>query len=141
MSMEVRLTALENRLRQTERALIVERFARQTAEVAQQTEETWPAGVDAEEIGVEDPIIADDTAMTKAERRPSTQKYCVLALTCRGKALQVVRRVSGSRHGGSCAKNSSHISQLDPKECSKPSCRVDGPSAVERVEGLRRTIG
>ena len=35
---------------------------------------------------MEDPIIADDTAMTKAERRPSTQKYCVLALTCRGKA-------------------------------------------------------
>ena len=35
--MEARLTALENRLRQTERALVVERLARQTAEVAQQT--------------------------------------------------------------------------------------------------------
>ena len=49
--MEARLAVLENRLRQTERALVVERLARQTAEVAQQTVETWPAGVDAEEIG------------------------------------------------------------------------------------------
>ena len=49
--MEARLTALENRLRQAESALVAERLARQTAEVAQQTEETWPAGVDAEEIG------------------------------------------------------------------------------------------
>ena len=49
--MEARLTALENRLRQTERALVVERLARQTAAVAQQTVGTWPAGVDAEEIG------------------------------------------------------------------------------------------
>ena len=49
--MEARLTALENRVRQTERALVVERLVRQTAEVAQQTVETWPAGVDAEEIG------------------------------------------------------------------------------------------
>ena len=39
--MEARLTALESRLRQTKRALFVERLARQTAE----------AGVDAEEIG------------------------------------------------------------------------------------------
>ena len=49
--MEARLTALENRLRQTEKASVVERLARQTAEVAQQTVGTWPAGVDAEEIG------------------------------------------------------------------------------------------
>ena len=49
--MEARLTSLEIRLRQAERALAVERLARQAAEVAQQTVETWPAGVDAEEIG------------------------------------------------------------------------------------------
>ena len=49
--MEAQLIALENRLRQRERALVVERLARQTAEVAQQTVGTWPAGVDAEEIG------------------------------------------------------------------------------------------
>ena len=81
--MGARLTALENRLRQTERALVEERLARQTAGVAQQTVETWPAGVDAEEIGtlpmssgdiglsertdsmpwLEDPIITDSTAM------------------------------------------------------------------------------
>ena len=114
--MAARLTALENRLRQTERALVVERLARQIAEVAQQTVGAWPAGVDAEEIGtlpmfsgdvdlgeqpdsvpwfqwsltirsyfgksnrttagmlqqvgtrVEDPIITDSTAMTKAEK-------------------------------------------------------------------------
>ena len=49
--MEARLTELEIRLRQAERALVVERLARQTAEVTQQTVEKWPAGVDAEEIG------------------------------------------------------------------------------------------
>ena len=139
--MEARLTALENRLRQAERALVVERLARQTAEVAQQTVGTWPAGVDAEEIGtlpmfsgdvdlseqtdsvpwsqwsltirsyfgkfnrttawmlqqvetsVDDPIITDNTVMTRAEKRFSAQAYCVLVLTCRGKALQVVQRV------------------------------------------------
>ena len=49
--MEARLTALENRLRQTERALVVERLARQTAEVAHKTVEARSAGVDTEEIG------------------------------------------------------------------------------------------
>ena len=49
--MEAQLTALENRLTQTERAWVVEQLARQTAEVAHQTVETWPGGVDAEEIG------------------------------------------------------------------------------------------
>ena len=137
--MEGRVTALENRRRQTERALVVERLARQTAEVAEQTVGTWPAGVDAEEIGtlltfsgdvdlseqsysvpwsqwspttrpgkfyrtttwmlqqvetsVDDPIIADNTVMTRAAKRFSAQAYCVLVLTCRGKALQVVQRV------------------------------------------------
>ena len=139
--MEARLTALENRLRQTERALVVERLARQAAEVAQQTVETWPAGVDAEEIGtlpmfsgdidlsertdsmpwsrwsltfrsyfgkfnrttawmlqqvetsVDDPIITDNTVMTRADKRFSAQAYCVLVLTCSGQALRVVHRV------------------------------------------------
>ena len=114
--MEAQLIALENRLMQTERALVVERLARQTVEVAQQTVETWPAGVDSEDTGtllmfsgdfdlsertylipwshwsftirshfgkfnrttawmlqqvetrVEDPIITDSTAMTRAEQ-------------------------------------------------------------------------
>ena len=139
--MEARLAALENRLRQTERALVVERLARQTAEVAQQTVGTWPAGVDVEEIGtlpmfsgdvdlseqsdsvpwsqwslrirsyfgkfnrtttwmpqqvetsVDEPIITDNAVMTRAEKRFSAQAYCVLVLTCRGKALLVVQRV------------------------------------------------
>ena len=49
--MEARLTALGDRLRQTEQALVAEGLARQTAEIAQQTVETWPADVDAETIG------------------------------------------------------------------------------------------
>ena len=154
--MEARLTALENRLRQTERALVVERLARQTAEVAQHTVESWPVGVDAEEVGrlpmfsgdidlsgrtdsmpwhqwsltvrryfgkfnrtaawmlqqvetsVEDPIITDNTATTRAERRFSAQTYCVLALICTEKALQWFNEfpeVLGSRHGDSWAEN------------------------------------
>ena len=144
--METRLTALENRLRQTETALVVERLARQTAEVAQQTVGTWPAGVDAEEIGtlpmfsgdvdsteqtdsvpwsqwsltirsyfgkfnrtttwmlqqvetsVVDPIITDNTVMTRADKRFSAQAHCVLVLTCRGKALQVVQHKEFEPH-------------------------------------------
>ena len=38
---------------------------------------------------LEDPIITDNTTMTGAERRLSIQLYCVLALTCRKRALQV----------------------------------------------------
>ena len=41
---------------------------------------------------VEDPIIADNTTMTGAERRLSGQLYCVLALTCRKRALRVVHQ-------------------------------------------------
>ena len=64
--MEARLTALENRPRPTERALVVERFARQAGEVAQQTVGTWPSRVDAEEIGPPDvngvDLVSDPTA-------------------------------------------------------------------------------
>ena len=46
LSMETRLLVLENRLRQTEEALVAERRAsRRTAEVAQQVVRTCPAGV------------------------------------------------------------------------------------------------
>ena len=45
------------------------------------------------ETRVEDPIITDSTAMTRVVKRFSAQAYCVLVLTCRGKALQVVQRV------------------------------------------------
>ena len=47
-----------------------------------------------EETSVDDPIITDNTVMTRAEKRFSAQAYCVLVLTCRGKALQVVQQVS-----------------------------------------------
>ena len=184
--MEARLTALENRLRQTERALVVERLARQTAEVAQQTVGTWPAGVDAEEIGtlpifsgdvdlseqtdsvpwsqwsltirsyfgkfnrttawmlqlvgtsVDDPIITDNTVMTRAEKRFSAQAYCVLVLTCKGKALQVAE-VSGSGHGNSCTRSSSHVLQQSPKECTKPSCRQRSQMSRCRWSVSKRT--
>ena len=62
--MESLLTALENRLRQTERALVGERLARQTAEFAQQTVETWPAGIDAEEIR-RLPMYSGDTDLSE----------------------------------------------------------------------------
>ena len=39
-------------------------------------------------------VDVDNTGMTDVERLLSIQLSCVLALTCRGKALQVVRRVS-----------------------------------------------
>ena len=45
------------------------------------------------ETNVENPIIADNTTMTGAEIRLSIQLYCVLALTCRKRALQVVQQV------------------------------------------------
>ena len=45
------------------------------------------------ERNVEDPVVVDNTSMTEVERRLSIQLFHVLALTCRGKALQVVRRV------------------------------------------------
>ena len=60
------------------------------------------------ETNVEDPIITDNTTMSGAERRLSMQLHCVLALTCRKRALQVVQQVPrgyGSRHGESCAGN------------------------------------
>ena len=42
---------------------------------------------------VGDLVVVDDTSMMEGERRLSIQLFYVLALTCRGKALQVVRRV------------------------------------------------
>ena len=149
-SMEVRLAALEERLRQTEEVLVEERLARQT-EAAQQAMgssiltgervltvqslvDTKPIGrpstfsgdIDASgqpedipwsqwsfvfrsyhgaydsvatrllqqvEAKVEDPSVLDNESMTEAERRLSVQLFYVLALTCKGKSLQVVRRV------------------------------------------------
>ena len=72
--MEARLTALENRLRQTERALVVERLARQTAEVAPQTVGTWPAGVDAEEIGTL-PMFSGDVDLSEQSDGVSVESY------------------------------------------------------------------
>ena len=57
------------------------KFNRTTAGMLQQVE-----------TRVEDPIVTDSTAMTKAEKRFSAQAYCVLVLTCRGKALQLVQQ-------------------------------------------------
>ena len=45
------------------------------------------------ETKVEDPLVVDNTTTTEAERRLSVQLFYVRALTCRGKSLQVVRRV------------------------------------------------
>ena len=40
------------------------------------------------ESNVEDPVVVDNAGMTEVERRLSIQLFCVLALTCRGKALE-----------------------------------------------------
>ena len=45
------------------------------------------------ETNVEDPVVVDNTGMTEVERRLSIQLFFVLALFCRGKALQVVQGV------------------------------------------------
>ena len=42
---------------------------------------------------MEDFVVVDNTSTTEVERQLSIQLFYVLALTCRGKALQVVRRV------------------------------------------------
>ena len=78
------------------------------------------------ETNVEDPVVVDNTSMTEVERRLSIQLIYVLALTCRGKALQVVRRdLEGpfSWRGNSCAESLSPVFRHDSKECTKPSCR------------------
>ena len=74
------------------------------------------------ETNVEDPVVVDNTGMTEGERRLSIQLFYVLALTCRGKALQVVRRVP-KEVGNSCAESLSTVFRHDSKECFKPSCR------------------
>ena len=182
-SMEVRLAALEERLRQTEEVLVEERLARQT-EAAQQAMRssvltgervlTVQSLVDTKAIGrpptfsgdidtsgqlegmpwsqwsfvfrsyhgaydsvatrllqqveakVEDPSVVDNESVTEAERRLSVQLFYVLALTCKGKSLQVVRRVPeglDSRPGNSFAESSNLVFLHDSKVCCKLSCR------------------
>ena len=60
------------------------------------------------ETNVEHPIIADNTTMTEWRDDFPEQLYCVLELTCRKRALQVVQKfpeVTGSRHGDACAES------------------------------------
>ena len=45
------------------------------------------------EANVEDDVVVDNTGLTEVERRLSIQLFYVLALSCREKELQVVRRV------------------------------------------------
>ena len=72
--METRLTALENRLRQTERALVAERRAsRRTAGVAHQVVSTCPAGVDVEEIGRLEMFSGDSDSNSRVNRMPWPQ--------------------------------------------------------------------
>ena len=59
--------------RQTERVLVVERLARQIAEVAQQTVGTWPAGVDAEEIGTLPTFSGDVDSSEQSDSVPWSQ--------------------------------------------------------------------
>ena len=54
----------------------------------------WSSTLQQVQTNMEDPVVVDNTGMTEVERRLSTQLFYVLALTCRGKALPVVRRSS-----------------------------------------------
>ena len=72
--METRLFVLENRLRQTEEALVSERRAsRRTAEVAQQMVRTCPAGVDVEEIGRLEMFSGNGDLSGRVNRMPWSQ--------------------------------------------------------------------
>ena len=72
--METRLLVLENRLRQTEEALVAERRAsRRTAEVAQQVVRTCPAGVDVEEIGRLEMFSGDSDLNSRVNSMPWSQ--------------------------------------------------------------------
>ena len=178
---------LENRLSQTEKALVAERVARQTDEVAQQTVETWPAGVDAEAFGrlpmfrgdidlsgrtdsmslwsvtvwsyfgkfnqtatrllqqvettsVEDPIIADDAAMTRPERRLSTNVLCACSdLQEEGAAAGPTSSLWETAVQRIRATSSGEIRRNAPIPLVADKIRragADGPSAGELAEGL-----
>ena len=71
LSMEARLIALEDRLRQTEEVLVAERLARQTAEASQQTVGPQPAvagGGGGERL----PSLVDTKAIGKTRRSVET---------------------------------------------------------------------
>ena len=73
LSMETRLFALENRVRQMEEALVAERLARRTAEVVQQVVRTSPAGVDVEEIGRLEMFSGDGDLNGRVNSMPLSQ--------------------------------------------------------------------
>ena len=72
--METRLLVLENRLRQTEEALVAERRAsRRTAEVAQLVVRACPAGVDVEETGTLETFSGDSDLNGRISSMPWSQ--------------------------------------------------------------------
>ena len=115
--MEAPLAALEDRLRQTEEVLVAERLAKPPPFSGDVDSNGQPEGMpwsqwsfifrsyngafdpgatrllQQVETKVEDPAMVDNTTTPGGERRLSVQLFYVLALSCRGKPLQVVRRV------------------------------------------------
>ena len=73
LSMETRLLVRENRLRQTEEALVAERASRRTAKVAQQVLRACPAGVDVEEIGRLEMFSGDSDLNGRVSSMPWSQ--------------------------------------------------------------------
>ena len=71
--METRLLVLENRLRQTEEALVAERASRRTAKVAQQVVRTCPTGVDVEEFGRLEMFSGDGDLNGRVDSMPWSQ--------------------------------------------------------------------
>ena len=72
--METWLLVLENRLRQTEEALVAERRAsRRTAEFAQQVVRACPAAVDVEETGTLEMFSGDSDVNSRVNSMPWSQ--------------------------------------------------------------------
>ena len=120
-SMEARLIALEDRLRQTEEVLVAERLARQTAEAAQQTVGPQPAGagaggerppglpslVDTEAIG-KPPTFSGDVDVTGQPEGMHWSQwsfFCIpeLPLSVRPDSNQVAE-AGGNKRGRSCGR-------------------------------------
>ena len=70
---ETRLLVLENRLRQTEEALVAERRASRRTEVAEQVVGTCPAGVDVEGIWRLEMFSRDSDLNSRVNRVPWSQ--------------------------------------------------------------------
>ena len=86
---------------------------------------------------MEDPVVVDNTSVTEGERRLSIHLFYELALTCRGKALQVVRRVPE----GFCFDAWKQLcTEFEPRLPSRFQGMLQAPVAPTRVDDPVQTI-